>query len=224
MKIAEPMTLLTDYVLTFCGVFWGLRLLRHGRATGQRAVGWWAVGFFAIAIGSFVGGTWHGFLPMLAERPAAAMWKVTLFAAGGVGFAILAATFFAHVGPTLRRVLIAVAAVKLAVYCAWMATHSDFIWVIADYGSSMVVALVLHAIAWWRRGDPGAPWIVAAIVVSFVGAGVQASGFALHRHFNHNDLYHVIQVLGLYLFQRGAWLARDRESSGASPVRLHEPT
>jgi hypothetical protein len=25
----------------------------------------------------------------------------------------------------------------------------------------------------------------------------QASGFALHRHFNHNDLYHVIQIAAL---------------------------
>jgi hypothetical protein len=32
---------------------------------------------------------------------------------------------------------------------------------------------------------------------------VQRSGFALHRHFNHNDLYHVVQMLGTWLLYRG---------------------
>jgi hypothetical protein len=28
----------------------------------------------------------------------------------------------------------------------------------------------------------------------------------LSRHFNHNDLYHVIQLIGLYFFYKGALL------------------
>ena len=36
------------------------------------------------------------------------------------------------------------------------------------------------------------------------GAMVQASGFRLHEHFNHNDLYHVIQMVALVLLYRGA--------------------
>ncbi len=58
-----------------------------------------------------------------------------------------------------------------------------------------------------RRRAAG--WIVAGILASFVGAGVQMSGFALHRHFNHNDLYHVIQAGALYLLFRGGMLLRD---------------
>jgi hypothetical protein len=33
---------------------------------------------------------------------------------------------------------------------------------------------------------------------------VQASGFRLHEHFNHNDLYHVIQTAAVLLLYRGA--------------------
>jgi hypothetical protein len=30
-----------------------------------------------------------------------------------------------------------------------------------------------------------------------------ASGIALHPHFNHNDLYHVVQIAAMLLFYRG---------------------
>jgi hypothetical protein len=51
---------------------------------------------------------------------------------------------------------------------------------------------------------------VAGVMVSFAAAGVQQSGFALHQHFNHNDLYHVIQMAGVYLLYRGGRLLRSR--------------
>jgi hypothetical protein len=44
---------------------------------------------------------------------------------------------------------------------------------------------------------------MGGMVVSFLAAGVQMSGMTLHRHFNHNDLYHVIQMAGFYLLYRG---------------------
>ena len=47
-------------------------------------------------------------------------------------------------------------------------------------------------------------------MVSFVAAAVQVSGVAIHQQFNHNDLYHVIQMGGMYLFYRGALLLTDR--------------
>ena len=229
MNVAEPMTVLTDALVAACGLGWGLRLAGPWRATGpaeigrgdddgpvergqaqrRAAVGWWGVGFFAIAAAAAAGGAWHGWSPVLAERAAWALWKVTLLAAGLVGFAVLAATIASFAPRPWRRPLIALAAAKLAAYAGWMLGHDDFVWVIADYGSSLLVALVANAAAWWRRRAAGAAWIVGGILVSFLGAGVQASGFALHRHFNHNDLYHVIQIAGLWLLYRGARLARD---------------
>jgi hypothetical protein len=209
MSLTEPMTMVTDYLVAACGLWWGTRLARLAGSAGQRTVAWWALGFGAIALAAFAGGTWHGFQRYLTPGASVVLWKATLLAAGLVGFAILAASFSALFRGAPRALLLAVAAVKLLLYAAWMLRHDDFVWVILDYGGSMVVALALHAAAWWRRREPAAPWIVAAILVSFAGAAVQAGGLALHQHFNHNDLYHVIQLVGLYLFYRGALLARD---------------
>ena len=53
-------------------------------------------------------------------------------------------------------------------------------------------------------------WIIGGVLVSFGAAGIQQSGIALHQHFNHNDIYHVVQMAGVYLLYRGARLLRDR--------------
>lgn len=53
-----------------------------------------------------------------------------------------------------------------------------------------------------RRGM----WMMAGVALSLAGLAVQQSGWALHRCFDHNDLYHLIQGAALYLIYRGARL------------------
>jgi hypothetical protein len=52
--------------------------------------------------------------------------------------------------------------------------------------------------------------VLGAIAVSALAALVQYHRVALHQHFNHNDLYHVIQIAGVALFYRGGKLLRDQ--------------
>ena len=49
-------------------------------------------------------------------------------------------------------------------------------------------------------------WVVSGIVVSWAGVAVQASGYDVHRYLGHNELYHLIQAVGIYCVYRGAWL------------------
>ncbi len=52
----------------------------------------------------------------------------------------------------------------------------------------------------------GASWLRKGIVVSAVGILLMVSKVSPHQHFNHNDLYHVLQMVGLYFFYKGAVL------------------
>jgi hypothetical protein len=157
-----------------------------------------------MAAGAFFGGTAHGFVEWLDGPERALVWKATTYSIGLASFFLLTATGAGALPCKISRVLMVVAAVKLAVYLWWMGSHDEFRYVIFDYGPSMLVVLAGHLWAWRSRGADWAKWIVAGVLVSFAGAGVQMSGFALHQHFNHNDLYHVIQMFGLWLFWRGA--------------------
>jgi hypothetical protein len=77
-----------------------------------------------------------------------------------------------------------------------MLGHDDFIWVIADTASALLIVGVLHV---WRLNG----WMLAGVAVSILAGLAQASGISLHPHFNHNDLYHVIQIAAMFLFYNG---------------------
>ncbi|HEY0159312.1 MAG TPA: hypothetical protein VGF28_18645 [Thermoanaerobaculia bacterium] len=188
MSIQEPVTLATDYLLAIAGAVFAAKLWRTQRM--------WALAFAFTALGSFLGGTYHGLL----HSPE--LWK-------GVVFSIGIASFFLLAGS--GRAFAVIATIKLVAYCSWMIAHDGFEWVIADYG----ITLLLVGIAALLRRDGSSSWIWGSIALSVVGALVQRSGFALHRHFNHNDLYHVIQLAALWLLYRGG---RAMTSATAPPT------
>ena len=199
--IAEPMTLFTDYVLAGVTAWLGWRLSRQRE--GQAARSFWALAFAALAAGALLGGSYHGF------AQSAVLWKITVVAIGIASFAMLAGSAIAVTDGTLRKLLLAFAGVKFVLFCLWMLAHDAFIYVIADTGIAMAAVAVLHAASAIRHRDPASLWMLGAVAVSVLAAGVQASGFALHPNFNHNDLYHVIQIAAMALFYSGARRLRD---------------
>jgi hypothetical protein len=65
-----------------------------------------------------------------------------------------------------------------------------------------------------RARRQGILWLMRAIGVSLAGLAVLVLKLAPHPHFNHNDLYHVIQMGGLYCLYRGALLLHGLNGSG----------
>jgi len=92
----------------------------------------------------------------------------------------------------------------------WMAVHDEFRYVIYDYAPALVIILGLQIWCWLQFRSPAAPWIAAGILVSVLAAVIQAARLAPHPQFNHNDLYHVVQMAAFVLLYRGGRLLRDR--------------
>ena len=96
-----------------------------------------------------------------------------------------------------------------------MLGHDEFRFVIYDYGSTLAILLLLVVAAERTHGVEGhRAYIASGILVSIAAAGVQQSGIRLHRHFNHNDLMHVVQMGGVWLLYKGG--ARLRPDAGGS--------
>ena len=55
------------------------------------------------------------------------------------------------------------------------------------------------------RGDR-LGWLRRAVAITLVAFALLVLGVSVHQHFNQNDLYHVIQMAGLYSLYRAAWL------------------
>lgn len=201
----------TDYVLTVvASVLAGRLYLRRGRERSRTS---WSAAFGLLALSAFLGGSWHGFHTWLPEGAAAALWKATVLCLGVMNFAMGAAAIYAATAGTARGAWLAITAAKLAAYSFWMLGHDEFLFVVVDAFATVLLLVVLHAVLLRRRHASASRWILAGAAVSVAGGLVQAGGFALHRHFNHNDLFHVIQVAGVLLFYRGAVLGADAEAA-----------
>jgi len=47
-------------------------------------------------------------------------------------------------------------------------------------------------------------WLKWGIAISAAGFVIQKAGWDIHHNFNHNDLFHVIQIAGFWCFYEGA--------------------
>lgn len=214
MAIAEPATLITDYLLGTLSVLLGARLLAVGRSSRQRSVTLWALALAAVAAASYAGGTYHGFRHEMHAELAALLWKATTISMGLASFLLLGAALCASFDRRARRWLLAAAALKLAVYVMWMLAHDEFRFVIYEYGSTLVIVILLVSTGQTNGAAGHRGYIASGIVASIAAAIVQQSGIRLHRHFNHNDLMHVVQMGGVWLLYAGG--ARLRDAGGDS--------
>ena len=214
LTISEPTTLITDYILATLAELCGVLLLRQNALLRQRSIRLWALALFATATASYVGGTYHGFQHAMDPRVAAVLWKSTTISMGVASFLLLTAAITSAFAGQDRQWLIGGAIVKLAIYVGWMLAHDEFRYVIYEYGSTLAILLLLMAAEQTHGVSRHRAYIASGICVSIAAAAVQQSGIRLHRHFNHNDLMHVIQMGGVWLLYKGG--ARLRDPGGTS--------
>jgi Family of unknown function (DUF6962) len=203
MRLAQPMTTATDYVLALLATGLGWLLWRRpGAGTSSRRI--WAGAFGCLALAAAAGGTSHGFEAAFSQAAATVVWRLTMVAVGATGAWLLLAGLATRLGGRgLRRWAWALA-LEVALYAVWVALgHEDFRYAVVQYGGAMLATLILYLTpAVWRR--PGSRAVVAGILVSFLAAGIQQARIAPHPAFDQNDLYHVVQMAGLVLLYRGA--------------------
>ena len=172
MTISEPATLITDYMLGTLSELCAVLLIRRNTALRQRSIQWWAFALFAAAVGSYAGGTYHGFQHALDPAVATVLWKVTTISMGVASFFLLTSAITSAFAGQDRRWLIAGAALKLAIYAAWMLGHDEFRFVIYDYGSTLAILLLLVAAKWTHGVSGHRAYIASGILVSIAAAAV----------------------------------------------------
>lgn len=193
MTLHEPATFVTDLLLAALGVGLALHLKRH--AAPSAAGRWWIAAIALMAASAFVGGCYHGFAP---EFPALEpwWWRGVLWIICGIGLAM--GMSLLHELRPHHRGWRWVLAGKFALAVTAATIRPEFLVAMSDYGSAMLAWAVAALIA--RR-----PWsraILTGVGLSALAAVVQQAEWGLSRHFNHNDVFHVIQALALLAFHR----------------------
>lgn len=194
----EPMTALTDAVLAAWIAFWAASLLE--RADGRRPVMWWGWSFIAATISTLAGVAYHGARTEFGYTTIVILWKIVPLATGAAALCMGAASAMAWLRPRARRIVIAILAIEYVGCIVWAMFSNSFLVVAIDY-VPVLLAVLIGALLHWRESS--ARFIAAGIVTSFVAVGVQLSPLHLGV-FDHNDLFHVIQMAAMHLLYRGA--------------------
>ncbi len=82
MRITEPMTLLTDYILAVGSLLFAMRLKATTRMQGPTCRKLWGLAFLFSAAAAVLGGTYHGFSLYLGEFLQPALWNSTVYFIG----------------------------------------------------------------------------------------------------------------------------------------------
>jgi hypothetical protein len=77
--------------------------------------------------------------------------------------------------------------------------------------AAAIRSVLRPAVARGLRRKAGHRWLEWGLIVTLLGLAIQQSGWSLHTHFNHNDLYHLVQMAGLYCLCRGASILEGLE-------------
>jgi len=198
----ERTTAATDAVLalTVCtGIGW---LRRSTPRSWRRSV--WLLALAAFAGSAILGAVAHGIALTAPVRDA--LWQ-PLYLLLGVALALFAAGAMAdwrgeRAGRASLPALLALAA---AFYLATRLSGGDFRLFLLFQAAALLFALVVYG-RLARLERPGAATMALALVVSLAAGAVQAAGpltLRLIWVFDHNGLFHLVQLAGVVLLIRG---------------------
>ena len=195
----EVVTMVTDYLLAATAFGAAMWLWKSAAGVPGR---WWAVAFLATGVAAVLGGTSHGYAPVIDKQTHGLVWRLTYVTVGIANFCILYGAVLAAVPRRFFRAAVAVLLARMLAVAAALIVVAQFRFVLYDYAITLVGLLALAAARGAQR-QPGARWIVAGVAASTIGAVVQLARIGQGRVFNHNDLFHVVQAIGIALYARG---------------------
>ena len=203
----EPTTVVTDYLLAALAFVLALRLWRSGFPP-PRSRRLWAASFVVVAGAALTGGTWHGIppdaLPLLRHH----LWSITYVLIGFADLLILLGATWAALPRRSRAVALGLLTGRFFAYAVVILGQRDFRYVGYDYLGTLVL-LFAFGLYLGRRRAPAAGFVLGGASVCFIGALVQSLRVGPCLGLNHNDLFHVIQMAGVWLFYRGGLLFGD---------------
>jgi hypothetical protein len=215
----EPITALTDYAIALESFIFVLLLLR--RQPKHLAIWGWAIVFLGVAIAAIIGGILHSVSFDWDRLTIRAWWLGLILTLGLTSFSMLVTTVWSELSGRSRWLGLAIAVSKSVIYLfpyvaligklmigKPIGERLDFVVVALDYLTAMVLVTLLQGRSLLRWQSPHSSWCLAGIFVSGLATVIQGSGVRVMQVVNHNDLYHLVQMFGLFCFYRSAALLK----------------
>lgn len=205
IRIDEPVTVLTDLLITAACVFAFYRL--HRLPVKGKLPAFFKYFFLTMGIACAVGGIiGHGFLYLFSFA-----WKVPGWIISMVSIALIerAAIFYARplTGERLGRIFGRVNIIELVAFMIISLVTLNFFYVQAHAGYGLVVVVTSFcAYVYYHTRDAGSAWMLGGVGVSAIASLVYMNQWGIGPWFNHFDISHVFMAMATLLMYRGAHL------------------
>ncbi len=206
---AEQTTAVTDALLALVALWGMLYLIRLG-SRARLAVGRWRTPIWASALGllavaSALGAVAHGF--QMPQATVDLLWQPLNLALGWTIALFCAGVVYDAWGPVaVRRVLPALVVLGAAFFVVTRLAPGTFLAFILYEAVAMLFALVVYLWLAVRRTVTWARWMSAGILITIAAAAIQAAhavALTLIWPFDHNSVFHLVQLLGVVVLVIG---------------------
>ncbi len=207
----EQTAAVTDAILAVMAIGAGLYLHRIGQNFRWKAR-LWTVIFGLLALAAILGTIVHGF--EMSKALQTIIWYPLNFSLGLlVAFFLVAVVYDIWGETTARRVLPLMAIIGTVFFGITLVWPDQFLVFIIYETAAMLFAMGAYVWVACRGHLEGAWLMVAGIFVTIVAAGIQAGkivSFSLIWSFDHNGVYHLVQMAGIILLVAGLRRALKR--------------
>jgi hypothetical protein len=199
-KLFEPVTILTNTIITAYGLFAYLRTLTFH----HKASRYWGMFFLLMGISTLLASITHGVHEQLGDT----FLRVSWFLSNSVSLVCIyffyRATFtYSNLKNGTATQFINIVAL-VWVFSLLVVTFflNDFLLIKIHAGIVLVYSLFVHYTT-FRHKRAGSGYIVAGIVISFLSIIVHSIKFSFGEWFNYKDISHVIVLISLVFLYKG---------------------
>ncbi len=213
----EQTTAITDVFLFVLAFIVTISVYRSGKETDIIKTRIWVGAFGLLCITAMLGAIAHGI--KMSPFTNYLIWQPLNFFLGMAIALFAAGVIYDWKGFVLPRNLFIVLIVAgILFYAITLFVPGSFFVFILYEAAAMIFSLIMYIYLWARRKFPGSLFMVFGILISIIAAVVQAINslsLTLIWEFDHNGLFHLIQMAGIIFLLKG--LQTEFKSRAISP-------
>ena len=208
MKLSEPTTAITDYMLAVELLLLGSLLA--GSST-QASVRLWAASFFVMGVAATAGGIFHAGRFSFGASLLQHLWNSVRIGIA-LSFGLLLVAGAMSTSGVRQSILFAASVLAALVIRRGSSSPSDQArrMTIKGVAILLVLAPALVTIQLLHNGVTAGIWILIGGLIAGGAIAMRRARITIHHKFNHNDLFHVVMMAAYYVLYRGGLLLRDR--------------
>ena len=201
----EPMTVFTDLLIVFFSIWFG-RIVQMWFTVKLMEVHFhFSNYFFFIALTASFGAIFHSLNPAY-DSIRNVLWKITMLSMAVSIFTLILGTLYYWLPFDKVQWVKWIIFVLIVPIILWFYVDTQLMNAVKLYIPSALFVVIIMAYGWLGKGDEGAALLMAGLLVNLFGASFLVTKIGFHQHFNHNDIFHIIQIGGLVLMYRGVML------------------